>query len=157
MLLLKPVFRLEMTSVEVHKFEVTCRDICQVVTAIQWLSDKQPTSSVGFQRTHDAIITSLWRQNDVATLCYYDVIIASFAHWASLPPWQPHPDLCQYNERLRNRDSHGCLIFIIPTLLKWNLCIETVISLKWFILTSTDVTNVNATWSYLNITSLQQV
>ena len=42
--------------------------------------DAQPNSS---QRAHDAIITSLWRQNDVATLFWRhnDVIFASCARW----------------------------------------------------------------------------
>ena len=42
-------------------------------------------SILKFQRTYDVMITSLWRQNSVATLCWRnnDVIITSCVRWAS--------------------------------------------------------------------------
>ena len=53
------------------------------------------------QRTHDAIITSLWRQNDVMTSFWRnnDVIIASYVRW----------DIIRRTQRLWTTRKHGIM------------------------------------------------
>ena len=55
----------------------------EYICVINWASQSYP------QRTKDAIITSLWRQNDVLTSFWRhnDVIIASCARWGSSGTW----------------------------------------------------------------------
>ena len=58
----------------------------------QW-NGSQISNRMQSQRTHDAIITSLWRRNDVATSFWRhnDVIIASCARWESIcESWGTH-------------------------------------------------------------------
>ena len=54
-----------------------------------WVGIGGLSKVVATQRTHDAMITSSWRRNDVATSFrrLNDVIIASCAHWAPSAMW----------------------------------------------------------------------
>ena len=63
-------------------------------------------ANIGFQRAHDAIITSLWRQNDVSTSFWRhnDVIFASCVRWV----WS-------YSQALLRRDRVLSNLSIIGT------------------------------------------